>query len=496
MKKKSLLLFSFVILYNLVVSQETFLKIYPSPEDQQSNCIVETDDNHLILCGTSSVNSDQLTQIGTLIKMNMNGEVLQMSIHNNILGDSYYARLKNSEGTSGLYYLLGGMDTVMDNQIVNMVFINSIDNNLNLITSRNYGNWTLTKNYPQDFEIVGDSVAFIMSLLVHNNNSILDYSLTKANLMNNNYLYYTPEDNKYRMPSGLILDETNNILKISYKAGYSSPYGINPLVNISTDLTSIEEVLVDNDFFTQTRIAKKMDTSYFLSGSKIYDFNPLRELGIAEYNLNDSLLRQTIFPGHADTMTYPGAGQSMLVTTDNIWVVGWYNIIEMAMPCSPEPTWVILNRLNHNLELQEQFFYGGDGVYFPRYIIETSDHHIVVTGEYYDPELIPYECQFDPFVLKVNSEGLIVNTTNHDLPIAQEAIVFPNPGSGYLQVKLAIQHPQATLELFDMNGRLILTEEINTDMQQVNTAFLPAGIYPYRITTSGKVIGNGKWVKE
>ena len=496
MKKTSLLIILFACFSTFVHSQGTFLKIYPSPEHQQSNCIIETDDNHLILCGTSSINTGQLTKIGKLIKMNMNGEIVQSATHDHHLGDSYFTRLQKSIGTSGLYYVLGGMDTVVDNQFVNTLFINSIDNNLNVITSRNYGNWTMVKNFPQDFEIIGDSVAFIMSLLTHNNNSVLDYSLTKANLMNYNYLYFTPEDNKYRMPSGLILDETNNILKISYKAGFSSPYGINPLVNISTDLTSIEEVLVDNDFFTQTRITKKGDTSYFLSGSKIYLPNPLRELGIAEYDLNDSLLRQTIFPGQADTMTYPGAGHSMLVTTDNIWVVGWYNIIEMAMPCSPEPTWVILNRLNHNLELQEQFYYGGDGVYLPRYIIETSDHHIVVTGEYYDPDVIPYECQFDPFVLKVNSEGLIVNTTTHDLPIAQEAVVFPNPGSGYLQVKLAIQHQHARLELFDMNGRMVLAEEIVADMQQVNTALLPAAIYPYRITANGKVIGNGKWVKE
>ncbi|HAH60158.1 MAG TPA: hypothetical protein DCL86_18655, partial [Bacteroidales bacterium] len=181
---------------------------------------------------------------------------------------------------------------------------------------------------------------------------------------------------------------------------------------------------------------------------------------------------------------------------DYIWAVGWYNVIPQLMLCSPSPTWVVLNKLNHDLVLIEQLFYGGDGVYVPRDIIETSDQHIVVTGEYYDPFLVPYECQFDPFVLKVNSEGLIVSSQSHDLPIAQEAIVFPNPGSGYLQVKLAVQHRQAALQLFDMNGRLMLDKEINTDLQQVNTSSLAKGIYPYRITAKGKVIGNGKWVKE
>jgi hypothetical protein len=52
------------------------------------------------------------------------------------------------------------------------------------------------------------------------------------------------------------------------------------------------------------------------------------------------------------------------------------------------------------------------------------------------------------------------------------------------------------LQLFDIGGRLLLTEQINTDMQQVNTSALPAGIYPYRITAGNRIIGWGKWVKE
>ncbi|MCD6659934.1 MAG: T9SS type A sorting domain-containing protein, partial [Lentimicrobium sp.] len=61
---------------------------------------------------------------------------------------------------------------------------------------------------------------------------------------------------------------------------------------------------------------------------------------------------------------------------------------------------------------------------------------------------------------------------------------------------LAIQHHAAVLQLFDIGGRLLLTEQINTDMQQVNTSALPAGVYPYRITAGNRIIGWGKWVKE
>jgi len=62
-------------------------------------------------------------------------------------------------------------------------------------------------------------------------------------------------------------------------------------------------------------------------------------------------------------------------------------------------------------------------------------------------------------------------------------------------VKLAVQHKTATLQLFDLNGRLVHTEEIIGDMQQVNTTALAGGIYPYRITANNRLIGGGKWVK-
>ncbi|MCB9014735.1 MAG: T9SS type A sorting domain-containing protein [Lentimicrobiaceae bacterium] len=220
-------------------------------------------------------------------------------------------------------------------------------------------------------------------------------------------------------------------------------------------------------------------------------------MGIAEYNLQDSLLRQIRFPGGADSTTYPGAGRkNILVTSDYIWVMGWYNTLESGFPCQMEQTFIVLNKLNFNLDLQEQLFYGGDGMYWPRDIIETSDHHIVVAGEVLDNLTVPFDCHFDPFVLKVNSEGLIVSTDNPDQPIAQEAIVFPNPGSDYLQVKLAIQHKSAHIQLFDIGGRLVLETDLTSDLQRVETSQLGPGTFIYRITASNRIIGSGKWVKQ
>jgi hypothetical protein len=478
-------------------TQETFLNKYISPDDKAIYSIIETDDNHLIFCGSIWTNPELTGSIGTMSKISFIGELINSENYDFTAGNSRYVKLINPSNTTGSYFLLGSEDSVGGNKSYNSVFIHSIDNELNILERRNYGMWPDTVNNPWDFEILDDSTAYILSFFKTSNSSyFLNYSMIKAHLTNGEYDYFIADDNINKAISGFMIDEVNELIKVNYRT-FLTMYPWNPIANISYDLSNVEVVMPENEFFSQTKLAKKNDSTYFLSGAYIDDNTTQRDLGIAEYNLRDSLLKQIKFPGGIDSVTYPGAGRkNILVTSDYIWVMGWYNCLISMSPCQDEPTYIMLNKLTHDLELVEQIFYGGDGVYNPNDIIETSDNHIVVVGDFFDPHVVPYNCHFDPFVLKVNSEGLIVNTQNNELPLAQEAIVFPNPGSDYLQVKLAVQHKTATLQLFDLNGRLVHTEEINSDMQRVNTATLPAGVYPYRITANKRVIGSGKWVKE
>ncbi len=79
---------------------------------------------------------------------------------------------------------------------------------------------------------------------------------------------------------------------------------------------------------------------------------------------------------------------------------------------------------------------------------------------------------------------------------ASEALVYPNPGGQRFKVKLAMQHQNALLEMFSMNGKLVLRKELNQQQTEINTQTLPQGCYTYRITAEGRKIAGGKWVKE
>lgn len=499
--KNNCLIITILLFYSFLESgntQETFLKKYISSDDKAIYSIIETDDSHLIFCGSIWTNPELTGSIGTMSKISFNGELIKSENCDYSAGNSRYVELLNTSTTSGSYLLLGSEDSIGDSKSYNSVFIHSIDNELNILERRNYGLWPDCVNNPWDFEILDDTTAYILSFFKTSNSSyFLNYSLIKAHLTNGEYDYFIADGTKLSAVSSFIIDEVKKLIRVNYLRFDLAMYPWNAIANISYDLANLEEVILENEFFSQTKLAKKNDSTYFLSGAFIDDNTTQRDLGLAEYNLQDSLLKQIKFPGGNDSVTYPGSGRkNILVTSDYIWVMGWYNCLASQPPCQYESTYIMLNKLTHDLELIEQLFYGGDGVYNPNDIIETSDNHIVVVGDFFDPQAVPYNCHFDPFVLKVNSEGLIVNAQNNELPLAQEAIVFPNPGSYYLQVKLAVQHKAATLQLFDLNGRLIHTEEISADMQRINTSTLPAGIYPYRIYAKDRVIGSGKWVKE
>jgi hypothetical protein len=101
----------------------------------------------------------------------------------------------------------------------------------------------------------------------------------------------------------------------------------------------------------------------------------------------------------------------------------------------------------------------------------------------------------DIFVVKLDREGLLVGKPDYEINIT-EALVFPNPGTDYLKVRIAAQYKQSTFDLFDMNGRKVLSQQINGKWGEVNTTLLHTGTYIYKIYNTEGLFESGKWVKQ
>jgi hypothetical protein len=197
--------------------------------------------------------------------------------------------------------------------------------------------------------------------------------------------------------------------------------------------------------------------------------------------------------GAADTTNYPGFYSNLdFVNENEIYYGGIKNLSSGYFV--PADSWFFLNKLNSNLEVQWQKFYGGDANYNLWNLIATQDGGCLMAGTRYD--YITQTNLRDIYILKVDSDGLVTGFGNEPPQIvAHDAIVYPNPGSSYLKVQSGPQINGALFEMHNMAGKPVTSEILNNRLMEINTASLPTGAYTYRVIWQGRLVGWGKWVK-
>lgn len=158
-----------------------------------------------------------------------------------------------------------------------------------------------------------------------------------------------------------------------------------------------------------------------------------------------------------------------------------------------QPSWFVVFQTDSHLNFRWERFYGGDGYYLMTNLKATKDGGCLIGGTRFQYEGAIANKR-DIFLLKLNSEGLINSVIEIPDFQVREAIIYPNPGNT-LQIRLAIQHPQAQLRLFDSSGHLVLQQQLHQYESIIETSHLPAGVYLYQLTAPSGLREGGKWVK-
>lgn len=127
------------------------------------------------------------------------------------------------------------------------------------------------------------------------------------------------------------------------------------------------------------------------------------------------------------------------------------------------------------------------------YISGTNDSIFLITDSdnadiYFDVPVIGQYFRFTP--------DEVTSVPTEEISKINNIDIFPNPGTVKMQVRVAVQHPQSTVELYDISGNLVTRQDIAGQWSEVNTIFLPQGTYVYRITSSSGLMETGKWVKQ
>jgi len=262
--------------------------------------------------------------------------------------------------------------------------------------------------------------------------------------------------------------------------------------------TGEKEFPFKDRFFNQFFVMPVNDYSYALQGIGLFK-RKKRESGMdISYYLIDTGVSviDSNYIYLPDTLD--NAGGLDFITTDSIFMGGTHNTNwDFSCPPQFEPE-------NHQLVLQCSNLYtnnnywtirfAGDGNYMMKNLFVTSNNTCIVMATYYNWQSNPVR-ERDILLYKINSKGLITSANGKPDPFTHYAFVYPNPGNNYFKVQVGTQHKQSVLKLIDMNGRVVLTKNIQGKTAQINATKLKAGNYVYTITNNNGLNEKGKWVK-
>jgi hypothetical protein len=264
---------------------------------------------------------------------------------------------------------------------------------------------------------------------------------------------------------------------------------------LDSTLSKVEIIDVPDFIGGDYSVKWDTDTSFYLLGGNLYP-QPNDNIALLRfYHPVDTAGYQLNILKVSDTIDHPCVrGGIDFITNDTVFAGGTRNLSTTNPYFSNQPSWFMLFQTDSQLNIRWERFYGGDAYYVMRNLFATRDGGCLVAGTRYDYMNNP-EQQTDIIVLKLNSEGLLVG--DHELPETRmhEAIVYPNPGTDAIQIRLAVQHPKALLELFDANGRLVLSQQLHQKESRIAVDHLPKGTYIYRLSADTGLMESGRWVK-
>lgn len=235
------------------------------------------------------------------------------------------------------------------------------------------------------------------------------------------------------------------------------------------------------------------DTSFYLLGKGMFPL-PVHNLSfVRQFHPYDTTghLYQEWRP--SDTVDYPATLQGIdFKTNDSIYIGGSRNV--WIGNYNAWPSWFVMLQTDSLLNIRWERFYGGDAYYWMRKLVATTDGGCLVAGIRYDYQNT-VEQQTDIIILKLNNKGQLVSINEQAAVQPSDAIVYPNPGTNEILVRIGSQHKRSLFSLFDLNGKLVLQKILEGKNGRIEVSALDRGTYLYTISNQNGLDESGKWIK-
>jgi len=428
----------------------------------------------------------------------------------------------NSDFYNNYYSIIFKVDdygNFTSSQIINNNSINVLGTTEKLINGNNLaiGHYYLTNNemfalymieYDEELNIIHEAIdsidikfGYIMNSFVGYNNEIYFHCMTSVTpfTFGSDNVYLSKISQQKEIIIDTIIEKgsydfapfPNNNSIIIHSRGLDNSSGnlLYQLNELDTNFNFISTPASFNPdslgYFLSIELSE--DSNYYISGMR-YAGGDLFYNSFGAVKLNDNF--ETQYYQNFDTLPYwhftPNHNgidsyEDYVYTGGNFEYRGMYQSY---------PNYFTLTKMDTSLNIINKKYYGGDKNYLLNSIKTTPEGDVLMLGHCSDLGTDLYNI----FILKVDENGLITNTNEEETIPIKNAITTPNPGKDYFQLHTGIYPSQ--LQIFNINGQLVLEENIQQNTTTINTQLLSSGSYVWQLIKDGEVVESDKWVKE
>jgi len=475
----------FILIFSgYIKAQSSFSLIFNSELHQTPGYMLELS-NHTFLLSSFTSNTYDDSIYSIIYRIDENGILTDSIVVKNKVGDNYYRCINEVNDT---LILISGSNNNNNNT-----------NTLQLLAISPF----LQSYWEKSYQLSGEFTSAVDALINQKSNLVMASSHAGVNcpiclsLLEVSFEGDSLRSNTIYSPNGVILfcDIKEDKLNRTYKLPVMGfPNSSGQILTIDTTLNLIGVDSIPEDANNSMTMKYDTDTSYFLIGKRWFPWtNTGDDIVMLHLDQNNDKIAVDISGKPNNIRDYAGYKQGLdFKFKTHIYAGGTSNQILDPYNFGNQDSWFILSRYDSALNLYWTKFYGGDAYYSLWGVTATDDKSCIMWGCRYDYRVQSF--QQDIYILKVNEDGLYTNLEEPDIK-AHDAIVYPNPGSEEVIVQSGPQIEGAVFTLFDMQGKVVLSQTIHSTEQHFDTKNLSSGTYPWRITFKNKVIENGKWIK-
>lgn len=490
MKYKFILVIIFLCNYIIVLCQHSFQKEIHSEYSYTNSKVYTFNDYYFLTANRFDTNQNSVSNHSPIIfKLNKSGDLIDSLMWTNPLQNAFFDELIYlGNGEIGLI----GTAEMIDNPGYYEMFYLKIDEQLNIINQYFYNLGTGYMDY---------TYAFINS---YNNISLA--SAVQGNPPNIGFQYMDKLLLEITQNGEIVFDSIYNHTALDlvfdfipypntseYILFCSNGFGKSGEINRLDSNYNLLNSYTTEDDATVGSIIKTEDNNFISSAYIITNSQPEAWLPtFRKYNASLEEINYVEF-GSADTASWPALYNSISSIDYSNFYGGYTFNIDKHTLYSSEQSYFSIYAIDKDLNLNWHKLYGGDAYYRLCDIATDSDEGCLITGtKYKNGSTGPAIASL--IILKTDENGLITSTTEQPNIPVKNAIITPNPGKDYMQLHSGIF--PATLQLFNINGQLVLEEKIYQSTTTINTQSLSSGNYVWQLMRDGKVVQSDKWVKK